>query len=281
MLHIENVYKSFKNKKVLNGISFSIDSGSIVSLLGSNGSGKTTTFRIILGLIRPDSGCVSYNNRELNNQDIGFLPEERSMYFDCTVFQQLRFITRLNNISDEDATERIENYLSRFKMNEYADVQLGKLSKGNQQKIALIMAIIKNPKIVILDEPFTGLDANNIDIFKNEIQNLKNNNKIIIVSSHIYQPINEICDRYIYLKNGLVNIDLTKEEIKRNSQKVLLIENVDFDFDNEGIESETIENNRIKYIIKNATCANRIMKIVQNNNLEYEYRSLRIEDLIK
>ena len=279
MLKITNLSKKYEEKEVLRNISFAIEEGKIVSVLGNNGSGKTTLFKMILNLLEKDNGMIMFENRKIEHKIMGYLPEQRSLYQDCTVYQHLKLITGINK--KENDKEEIDKWLHKMGLYEYKDKKIHTLSKGNQQKLTLIVCLIKNPKIVIMDEPFTGLDYENIEIFLREIKKLKNKKKIVLISSHIYQPINQICDRYIYLDKARIKIDVTKEDLIKEEKKVIEVRDKEL-LHNEKIISKLINDESVRYIVKNVRAAQEIVeKLAQENRTITYYGPLTIEDKIK
>ncbi|NLZ75596.1 MAG: ABC transporter ATP-binding protein [Erysipelotrichia bacterium] len=279
MLEIINLSKKYAEKEVLRNISFSVGKGNIVSILGNNGSGKTTLFKMILNLLKKDNGKVKFENKKIEHKLIGYLPEQRSLYQDCTVYQHLKLITGINKL--ENYKQEIDKWLSKMKLYEYKDKKVYTLSKGNQQKLTLIVCLIKNPEIIIMDEPFTGLDHENIEIFLREIEQLKKEKKIILISSHIYQPINQICDRYIYLDKARIKIDIKKEDLIKEEKRVIEVKDKNI-LKNEKIVSKVINDESIRYIVENKKAAQAIVeKLMQENQVIVYYGPLTIEDKIK
>ncbi len=279
MLEIINLSKKYGEKEVLRNISFAVEKGQIVSVLGNNGSGKTTLFKLVLNLLEKDNGKVEYKKKKIENQIIGYLPEQRSLYQDCTVFQHLKLITGINKIANEK--EEIDKWLYKMHLYENKDKKVYTLSKGNQQKLALIVCLIKNPEIVVMDEPFTGLDYENIAIFLREIKQMKKENKIILISSHIYQPVNQICDRYIYLNKARIKLDIKKEDLAKEEKKTIIVNDIKLLQDKE-IVSKVVSDKEVRYIVENNKAAQKIAErlIEENRTINY-YGPLTIEDKIR
>ena len=156
MLAVKDLHKSYGNKEVLRGVSFTVSKGQIVSLLGSNSSGKTTTFKCLLNLTNHDEDSIRYNGARPDRRKMGYLPEERSLFFDVEVFRQLKYMGMLKGMNPDDAEREISYWMDRLKVSQYRQEIPLKLSKGNQQKIQLIMCLLGNPEIIIMDEPWTG-----------------------------------------------------------------------------------------------------------------------------
>lgn len=222
MLKVDNIVKYYDKVCAVNGLSFSVKEGEIFGLLGENGAGKTTTFRIIMGLLSPDSGNVTLNGKEINydlTDSIGFLTEERSLQTKLTVNEQLKFYGALKSINEDELNKRIDNLLKEFDVFEYKNKKIKELSKGNQQKIQFISAIINNPKLLILDEPFTGLDPINVAKFKEYIRNLQKKGTIIIFSSHQMEHIEEFCEKLVILVKGKSILEGYLSDIKKEYRK--------------------------------------------------------------
>lgn len=205
-IEIKNLCKNFGEKQVLKNISFTAESGKALGLLGRNGAGKTTTIRILMGLFEGNSGEILLDGKKYNREEmhIGYLPEERGLYTKKKILQQLIYFGELKGMKSSDAKTCAHNYLEKFGMLEYENKKLQTLSKGNQQKIQLIAALIDNPDIVILDEPFTGLDPVNAKILKDEVEELIRRNKIVLFSSHQMNYIEEFCNDIAILNQGAI-----------------------------------------------------------------------------
>ncbi|ABR57027.1 ABC transporter ATP-binding protein [Methanococcus aeolicus] len=193
---LKQISKYYGNKLALNNLSFNVKKGEIFGLLGHNGAGKTTTLRIISGIID------NYNGEVLINGNIGYLPEERGLYKDEKVKDILKFFGELHDIPTSKLKEQIDYYLNKLNVSQYKNSKIKTLSKGNQQKIQFIVSIIHNPDIIILDEPFTGLDIVNLNLIKDIIYGLKEQGKTIILSTHQLEKIERFCDRILILKEG-------------------------------------------------------------------------------
>ncbi len=207
MLQAIKLEKYYGKHIGIKDVSFEVHKGEVLGVIGTNGSGKTTTFRILLGLIHQDSGIIKYEGKQISREDIclfGYLPEERSIYRDLTVYQQIDFLCRLKGMSQEDRLEQMDRWLNKLEVIQYKHRKLKELSKGNQQKIQLICAMIHNPQIVILDEPLTGLDLYNVNLMKTVIEEFKKEGKIILLSSHQYDYLEQFCDQVLFLKQGEV-----------------------------------------------------------------------------
>lgn len=205
-LKIESLTKKYGEFKALNNVSLEAENGKILGILGRNGAGKTTTIKSIMGIIEPDSGAITYNGVDIRkaNVSIGYLPEERGLYVNSLVKDQLLYFAMLNGMDKKRAIDEIKKLLDEFKIPTYLNKKVKTLSKGNKQKIQLISAILHKPQIVILDEPFSGLDPVNIELFKNTVLNLKKQGATILFSSHRMEDVEEMCDRIVMLNKGNV-----------------------------------------------------------------------------
>ena len=194
-LVLKNVSKTFAGKKVVDNVSLSLEKPGVYGLLGTNGAGKTTTIRMLLGIITKDSGEITWNGKQVNRKSVnfGYLPEERGVYPKTKIFDQLMYFAELKGMNKQDATIAINRWAKELKVEEYLNMPAEKLSKGNQQKIQFMTAVIHNPELVVLDEPFSGLDPVNTDILKNIIINLVRDGKYVIMSAHQMSTIEEFC----------------------------------------------------------------------------------------
>lgn len=217
-LELKNITKNFGTKKVLKDINFEVESGVSLGILGRNGAGKTTTIRILMDVFPQDEGTILVNGKEINRNELkfGYLPEERGLYPKKKVMEQLIYFTMLKGISNKDAIKSINFWLERLSMSEYKNKKLETLSKGNQQKIQLIAAIAHNPDIIVLDEPFSGLDPVNSKILKEVVKEEIKSGKIVLFSSHQMNYIEEFCDNILIINNGKVVLYGKLKEIKHN-----------------------------------------------------------------
>ena len=283
MLAVKDLHKSYGNKEVLRGVSFTVSKGQIVSLLGSNGSGKTTTFKCLLNLTDHDEGSISYNGARPDRRKMGYLPEERSLFFDVEVFRQLKYMGMLKGMNPDDADREISYWMDRLKVSQYRQEIPLKLSKGNQQKIQLIMCLLGNPEIIIMDEPWTGLDQDNAAIFQTILLELKRKNRMILLSSHQYQPVQEYCDRFLYLKNGEIAVNRTKGQLQSMTQRIVEVEHEpDFYFQDALIRKTVTRDRKVYFLTDNDEDAWILMERIRKNNAvtSIKKRCLNINDLI-
>ena len=276
MLEIRDLTKSFGSREVLKGISFTLQPGEIASLIGGNGSGKTTTFRLILNLLEPDSGTVRLNGRPLSYGDVSYLPEQSSLYQDCTVFQQLTLTAGLSHV--RNAGEKIDRLLDEMKLSEFKRETIGRLSKGNRQKAALVNCLIKNAPVVIMDEPFTALDGDNIRIFLKIISRLREEGKIVLVSSHIYQPVNDICDRFLLLKDGKISADLTARQLRESEKRMVIVSGGYEPQQEPEAEDQLEEAENTRYVFADSLGASQFACRAALDDADVSYRRCRIED---
>lgn len=224
-LELKNITKSFGEKEVLKGISFSAESGKAFGLLGRNGAGKTTTIRILMDVFSADSGEVSIDGKPIDYTTIriGYLPEERGLYPKKKILDQLIYFARLHGMKRQDAVKSIDYWLGRLEMTEYRNKRLDTLSKGNQQKIQLVTALAHDPQIVILDEPFSGLDPVNAMLLKDVVKEEIVKGKIVLFSSHQMNYIEEFCDSIAILNGGKIVLQGDIYGIKHNYVRDKLI----------------------------------------------------------
>lgn len=222
MLKVENVTKYYGDLKAVDNLSFEVEDGCIFGLLGLNGAGKTTTFRMIMGLIDDYTGSITLDGKKIDysmTDKIGFLTEERSLLTKMTVIEQVKFYAILKNMKEEDIVKKLDYYLDKFGISEYKYKKIKELSKGNQQKIQFITSIIHEPKLLILDEPFSGLDPINVELFKKEILELKKKGTSIIFSSHRMEHVELFCEKLVVLVKGKTVLNGYLKDIKKEYKK--------------------------------------------------------------
>lgn len=287
-LKVENVNKSYGTKKVVDNISFSIDKPGVFGLLGTNGAGKTTTIRMILGILKKDSGEISWNGKEVARKHVnfGYLPEERGIYPKTKIYDQMMYFARLKGMNKEDADKAINYWMKRLEVEEYMFMPAEKLSKGNQQKIQFITAILHNPELIILDEPFSGLDPVNAELLKNVILELVKDNKYIIMSSHQMSSIEEFCTDVIILNKGKTVLKGNLKEI-RNGYKATKIdlstlENVDKYINDLGLEIISNKNNDYEIKIQGEEDGYKLFQLLSQNNIKvvkFEIKKPSLNDI--
>lgn len=217
-LKVEGLVKNYGDKRVVNNLSFSMEKPGVFGLLGTNGAGKTTTIRMMLGMLKKDGGRVTWSDKPFNTKtvSIGYLAEERGIYSKFTVLDQLIYFGELKGMTRKAAIESIDYWLDRLEATEYKNKRAEQLSKGNQQKIQFIAALISNPDILILDEPLSGLDPVNTDLFKDVIKEEIARGKYIIMSSHQMSTIEEFCENLVILNKGNTVLSGNLNEIKKS-----------------------------------------------------------------
>ena len=225
ILELRNIEKSFGEKKVLTGVSFKAEGGKAFGLLGRNGAGKTTSIRILMDVFPANSGEVLMDGQPIdyNKIGIGYLPEERGLYPKKIIIDQLTYFAELKGMSRKAAVQSIDYWLGRLGMTEYRNKKLETLSKGNQQKIQLITALAHDPDIIILDEPFSGLDPVNAMLLKDVVKEQIAKGKIVLFSSHQMSYIEEFCDSIAILNNGVVALYGDLHDIKRDYPRDRLV----------------------------------------------------------
>jgi len=234
MLKLEHVTKYYGDFKAVDDLSFTVKPGEIFGLLGVNGAGKTTTFRMIIGLLDSTEGNITLDGKKIDynmTDQIGFLTEERSLLTKLTVKEQCIFYGKLKGMTEEEIIKKLDYLLDRFGIPSYKDKKIKELSKGNQQKIQFITAVLNDPKLLILDEPFAGLDPLNVELFKEYIVELSNKGSIIIFSSHRMEHVELFCKNLVVLKDGKSVISGYLKDIKEKFRKKNIIISGDVDFD--------------------------------------------------
>lgn len=216
-LEVKNITKTFGEKEILKGISFSVESGKALGLLGRNGAGKTTTIRILMDVFHANSGELLLDGEPFvqRNVQIGYLPEERGLYPKREVLEQMVYLARLRGVSKKQAIVNAKRWLERLEVAEYETKLLETLSKGNQQKVQLASTLVCDPDIVILDEPFSGLDPVNSQILQEVVQELITDGKIVIFSSHQMSYVEEFCEDIVIINHGEIVLEGNLAEIKR------------------------------------------------------------------
>jgi ABC-2 type transport system ATP-binding protein len=218
-LVVTDISKHFGPIQALDGVSFIVEPGRIFGLLGANGAGKTTAMRIVLDILRADGGSVTWNGRpntEVPRKTWGYLPEERGLYLRMRVMDVLSFFASLYGVSQADATREVEDWLERFRIPEYRDRKVEELSKGNQQKIQFIAAILHNPDVLIMDEPFTGLDPVNVQLLKEAFLEMRDRGKTLIFSTHQMEQVEELCESIAIVDRGRLVVHGSVRDVKRD-----------------------------------------------------------------
>ena len=254
MLKVENVTKKYGNLVAVNNLSFEVKDGEIFGLLGLNGAGKTTTFRMILGLLDDYTGNITIDGKKIDydiTDKIGFLTEERSLLTKLTVREQIIYYGVLKSMLEDKIDKKLDYWLKKFGISEYKNKKIKELSKGNQQKIQFISAIINEPKLLILDEPFSGLDPINVELFKEVILDLKKKGTSIIFSSHRMEHVELFCEKLVVLVKGKSVINGYLSDIKKDYKKknIKVIGDIDIDVVKEQNGVKKIDKVHNEYII--------------------------------
>ncbi len=218
MLTVENLKKKFTNITAVDGVSFEVKRGEIFGLLGPNGAGKTTTIRMILDIIKPDSGVIKFDGKEINDEiksKIGYLPEERGLYRKTRVLETILYFAELKGIDRKVALERAKHWLKKFGLIDRTKSKIEELSKGNQQKVQIIISILHDPELIILDEPFAGLDPVNQELLKEILLDLKRENKAIIFSTHQMDQVEKLCDSICLINKGKPVLSGSLPDVKK------------------------------------------------------------------
>jgi ABC-2 type transport system ATP-binding protein len=220
MLRIQGLRKRFGDVQALDGVSFDVNPGEVFGFLGANGAGKTTTMRIVLGFLRPDDGAVTWRDREARawpRKTWGYMPEERGLYLRMPVLEQLVFYASLYGVPRAQARAEALDWLARFRISEYADRRAESLSKGNQQKVQFIATVLHDPDVILMDEPFVGLDPVNVALLKNAFLEMRDRGKTLIFSTHQLEQAEELCESVAIIDHGRVVTVGPTREVKRST----------------------------------------------------------------
>jgi ABC-2 type transport system ATP-binding protein len=234
VLKLEHVTKRFGDFTAVDDLSIEIPDEEMFGFLGANGAGKTTTFRMILGLLDASGGKITWDGKPIDYSTshlVGYLPEERGLYPKLKVRDQIVYLARLRGMQKTEALTELKLWLDRFKIPEYENKKVEELSKGNQQKIQFIAAVVHKPKLLILDEPFSGLDPVNVEMLKEAVLSLKESGATIVFSSHRMEHVEEMCEHLCILQKGSPVVHGSLKEIKRSFGKKNLVIHADFSLD--------------------------------------------------
>lgn len=280
-LKVENVNKHFGEKKAVDNISFEMNKPGVFGLLGTNGAGKTTTIRMMLGIIKKDSGEITWNGKQVERKNVnfGYLPEERGIYPKTKIYEQLIYFAELKGMKKEDACKEIDYWMGRLKVDEYKDMQAEKLSKGNQQKVQFITAILHNPELIVLDEPFSGLDPINTELLKSVILELVEKGKYIIMSSHQMSSIEEFCSDVVIINRGKTvlkgNLKEIKDSYPAKRLEIVVKQDITSYINEIGMKIEKNIDNNYEISIDNEEQAHILMKKLVNNNISIDKFELK------
>ena len=269
MLIVDKITKYYGDFKAVDNLSFKVKEGEIFGLLGVNGAGKTTTFRMIMGLLEPTSGSITLDGKKIDysvTDKIGFLTEERSLLLKMTVKEQCLFYGTLKGMSENDILTKLDTLLNRFNISEYKDKKIKELSKGNQQKVQFITAIINDPKLLILDEPFSGLDPINIELFKSVILEMSKKGSMIIFSSHQMNHVELFCKKIVVMLRGKAVLDGYISDIKEQYRKKNILVKAEIPKDVlesiDGVLSVTEKADEFEVKIENSSVVDNVFKVV-------------------
>lgn len=276
MIKFESVSKVFDKNIAINNVSFDLIPGEIFGLLGPNGAGKTTLIRMLLDIIRPDNGSILIDSHKITAQDknkIGYLPEERGLYKNQKVVETLEYLSMLKGLTAEEAKETAEYYLSRLDMLSYKDMKLNALSKGMQQKVQFIATIMFEPNVIILDEPFSGLDPLNTRITKELIKELKRRDRIIVLSTHQMNQVEELCDTVLILNQGkrIINGPLQAIREKHSKNEYLVKSSADYSKISFIDQIHNMENGKVLILLKDNYSSNDLLKEIMNQDSAIEH----------
>lgn len=280
MLKVEQVSKKYGNKTVLNKISFNLKKGDCFGLLGSNGAGKSTTIRIILGILNKSDGKVTYNDQEVSRKSVnfGYLPEERGLYPKTKVIDQLLYFAALKNMPKDKALKKINELAKILKIEEYLNMEAEKLSKGNQQKVQILIAFQNDPELIILDEPFSGLDPVNSLLVADLIKK-KKKDKIIVLSSHQMSIVEEFCTDILILDRGITklkgNLINIKNEYSDSKLEVVTIKDIDEKIKKAKLDIINKVGSSYTLSIKNKDDAYKLLKLLDDNDQVIKFEILK------
>lgn len=273
IVQLQNITKHFATQKAVNDVSFSINEGSIFGLLGPNGAGKTTLIRMITGIFFPDSGSITFDGKPFDPANdvskIGYMPEERGLYKKMKIGEQALYLAQLKGLNKADATEKIKYWFKRLEMESWWNKKVEDLSKGMSQKLQFVTTVLHEPKLIILDEPFSGLDPVNANLIKDEIFNLAQRGCTIIFSTHRMEQVEEICEQIVLINLGQKILDGTvagvKQQFKENKFSIKTAESL---ITKEDASFTLLEEKGTNYIVKinDGYTGNQVLQSFINNN---------------
>lgn len=287
-LEVKSVKKNYGTKLAVDNLSFTIDKPGAFGLLGTNGAGKTTTIRMILGIIKKDEGTISWNGKEVARKHVnfGYLPEERGIYPKTKIYDQLMYFAKLKGMKKQDADKSIKYWLKRLELEEYTYTLAEKLSKGNQQKVQFITAVMHDPELIVLDEPFSGLDPINTELLKDVMIELINKGKYIIMSSHQMSSIEEFCTDLVILDKGKTvlkgNLNEIKNSYKSNKIEIESLETIDKIIESLELKIIFSKDNSYEVAIKEEEDGYRLYNLLAQNNIKinkFELKKPSLHDI--
>ena len=287
-LKLDKVSKKFVGKQAVDNISFEVDKPGVFGLLGTNGAGKTTTIRMLLGIIKKDTGEITWNGKQVERKNVnfGYLPEERGVYPKTKIYDQLMYFAQLKGMNKNDADKEIKKWAKVLKVEEYLPMPAEKLSKGNQQKIQFMTSIIHNPELIVLDEPFSGLDPVNTEILRNVIIELVEQGKYIIMSSHQMASIEEFCTDILILNKGKTvlqgNLKEIKDTYKANRLEIVTNKKIDEFIKEFNMDIEFTKNNEYSIKIDSEERAHELLERLVDNKVlinKFEIKKPSLNDI--
>jgi ABC-2 type transport system ATP-binding protein len=274
ILELQNLKKYFATQKAVDDISLSVERGQIFGLLGPNGAGKTTLIRMITGIFYPDEGQIIFDGKKFDPvndvEQIGYMPEERGLYKKMKIGEQTMYLAQLKGLSRSDAQTRIKQWFVKFEMESWWNKKVEDLSKGMSQKLQFVTTVLHNPKLIILDEPFSGLDPVNSNLIKDEIFNLAKNGATIIFSTHRMEQVEEICDHIALVNKGKKILDGTVKQVKQDFKENLFsIGADDISSLNGSVPFEVVGTKKHSHIvrIKEGSKSNDVLQYLLNQNV--------------
>ena len=287
-LKVDNIVKTYGNYTAVGGLSFEMNEPGVFALLGTNGAGKTTSIRIILGMLSADSGSVTWQGRKFqtSNESIGYLAEERGLYPKYKIMDQLLYFASLKGMKRQAAQKALDYWFERLGVQEYRDKRAEQLSKGNQQKIQLIAALAPNPELLILDEPLSGLDPVNAELFKSVIRDEIKKNKYVIMSSHQMSTIEEFCRDIVILNKGNTVLQGNLNQIKKGYGRVKLTVKCEGDFSGMAKECGLVVTeetpNGSSFNVQSEEQAHRLLHMIMDSGMpliKYELREPTLNEI--
>jgi len=277
LLQLKNLKKYYATQKAVDDISFSIEEGQIFGLLGPNGAGKTTLLRMITGIFYPDEGEIIFNNKKFDPLNdtlmIGYMPEERGLYKKMKIGEQALYLARLKGLSKKDAMEKIKYWFSRLGMESWWNKKVEDLSKGMSQKLQFVTTVLHEPKLIILDEPFSGLDPVNANLIKDEIYELTKKGSTIIFSTHRMEQVEEICDHIVLVNQGKKILDGTVNSIKQDFKEHLFrlsLSNIPLNTHSSAFEIKNQNGNQLTVKINDGNNSNQVLQHFINEDCTIE-----------
>lgn len=287
-LKVANVTKRYIDKVAVDDISFEINTPGVFGLLGTNGAGKTTTIRMMLGILKKDSGEISWNGKEVKRKNVnfGYLPEERGIYPKSKIKDQLIYFAKLKGMKQKEALESVIKWAKRLEVDKYLEMPAEKLSKGNQQKVQFITAVMHDPELIVLDEPFSGLDPVNANLLKEVIIELVHQGKYIVMSSHQMTQIEEFCQEVVIMNHGKTVLKGNLQDIKNdypcNRLEINTNQDIRSDIENEGLEIEFSKNNEYRIAIDSEEKTQKLLKSLTQQNIQinkFELKRPSLEEI--